>query len=243
MAQRTPTSKTTSSSVRSEVAFALDWLKRHGSKAGREGMARYGLPADRAYGVAMRDIQTLAKRFGRDHDLAAALWSTGWYEARLLAAYVDDPERLTPAQMDRWCHDFDSWGICDTVCFVLFDKTPHAWTMVRRWAGRRREFSKRAAFALLWGLSVHDKETADRAFVEGLALIERAAADDRHFVKKGVNMALRAVGKRSPGLHAAAVTVATRLATSSQGSAQWIGKDALRELGSSSVARRIAKRS
>ena len=243
MAQRTTTSKTSSSSVESEVAIALDWLKRHGSKAGRDGMARYGLPSDRAYGVAVRDIQTLAKRFGRNHDLAAALWSTGWYEARLLAAYVDDPERLTPAQMDRWCRDFDSWGLCDTVCFVLFDKTPHAWTMVKRWAGRRGEFTKRAAFALLWGLSVHDKKAADRAFVEGLLLIERAAADDRHFVKKGVNMALRAVGKRSPPLHAAAVKVATRLATSSQGSAQWIGKDALRELGSSSVARRIAKRS
>ena len=160
-------------------------------------MARYGLPSDRAYGVAMRDVQTLAKRLGRNHDLAAALWSTGWYEARLLAAYVDDPGRLTPAQMDRWCRDFDNWGLCDTVCFVLFDKTPHAWTMVKRWAGRRGEFTKRAAFALLWGLSVHDKKAADRAFVEGLVLIERAADDDRHFVKKGVNMALRAVGKRS----------------------------------------------
>ena len=232
-----------SSSVNSEVVFALDWLKRHGSKAGRDGMARYGLPSDRAYGVAMRDVQTLAKRLGKNHDLAAALWTSGWYEAQLLAAYVDDPERLTPAQMDRWCRDFDSWGLCDTVCFVLFDKTPHAWTMVKRWAGSRGEFTRRAAFALLWGLSVHDKTATDHAFVACLVLIERAADDDRHFVKKGVNMALRAVGKRNPALHAAAVKVATRLAASSQESARWVGKDALRELTSSSVTRRMAKRS
>ena len=129
---------------------------RFPSRPRRHGAIRAPIRIAR-YGVAMRDIQTLAKRFGRNHDLAAALWSTGWYEARLLAAYVDDPARLTPAQMDRWCRDFDNWGICDTVCFVLFDKTPHAWTMVKRWAGRRDEFVKRAAFALLWGLSVHDK--------------------------------------------------------------------------------------
>jgi 3-methyladenine DNA glycosylase AlkD len=206
-------------------------------------MARYAIPSQHAYGVAMKDIKALGQRLGRRQELAVALWHTGVYEARMLVSFVGDPAALTAAQMDRWCRDFDNWGLCDTVCFVLFDKTPHAWTTVKRWAGRRGEFTKRAAFALLWGLSVHDKNAADRAFVEGLVLIERAADDDRHFVKKGVNMALRAVGKRSPPLHAAAVKVATRLATSSQGSAQWIGKDALRELGSSSVARRIAKRS
>jgi len=216
--------------VGDDVTVALDWLKRRGTKAGREGMARYAIPSDKAFGVAMRDIQALAKRLGRNHDLAASLWSTGWYEARMLAAYVDDPASVTPAQMDRWCHDFDNWAICDTVCFVLFDKSPHAWTMVKRWAGRRDEFVKRAAFALLWGLSVHDKAADDRAFVEGLALIERAAADDRHFVKKAVNMALRAIGKRRPTLHSAAVEVATRLAASSQASERWVGKGALREL-------------
>jgi 3-methyladenine DNA glycosylase AlkD len=235
--------KSVSSSVNSEVVRALDSLKRHGSKAGRDGMARYGLPSDRAYGVAMRDVQTLAKRLGKNHDLAAALWTSGWYEAQLLAAYVDDPAQLTPAQMDRWCRDFDSWGLCDTVCFVLFDKTPHAWTMVKRWAGRRGEFTRRAAFALLWGLSVHDKTAADSAFVACLVLIERAADDDRHFVKKGVNMALRAIGKRNRSLHAAAVKIATRLADSSRKSARWVGKDALRELTSSSVTRRMARRS
>jgi 3-methyladenine DNA glycosylase AlkD len=228
------------SPVEDDVKVALDWLKHLGTKAGRDGLARYAIPSDKTFGVAVRDIQALAKRLGRTHDLAAALWNTGWYEARMLAAYVDDPASVTPAQMDRWCHDFDNWAICDTVCFVLFDKTPHAWTMVKRWAGRRDEFVKRGAFALLWGLSVHDKRTDDPSFVEGLALIERAATDDRHFVKKAVNMALRAVGKRRPTLHAAAVKVATRLAASPQASARWVGKDALRELASPSVARRLA---
>jgi 3-methyladenine DNA glycosylase AlkD len=223
-----------------DVRLALDWLKRRGTKGGRDGMARYAIPSDKAFGVAVRDIQVLAKRLGRHHDTAEALWSTGWYEARMLAAYVDEPARVTPAQMDRWCRDFDNWAVCDTVCFVLFDRSPHAWTMVKRWAGRRDEFMKRAAFALLWGLSVHDKAADDSAFVEGLALIERAATDDRNFVKKAVNMALRAIGKRRLTLHSAAVEVATRLAASSQASARWVGKDALRELGSPSVVRRLA---
>ena len=226
--------------VEEDVSSALDWLKHRGTRAGRDTVARYGIRTDRAFGVAMRDIQALAKRLGRRHDLAAALWSTGWYEARLLAAYVDEPARVTPAQMDRWCRDFDNWAVVDTVSFALFDRTPHAWPMVKRWANRRDEFEKRAAFALLWGLSVHDKTANDRRFVEGLALIERAASDDRHFVKKAVNMALRAVGKRRPTLHLAAVAVATRLAASQHSAARWVGKDALRELTSSSVARRLA---
>ena len=154
-------------SVEKEVALALDWLKHRGSKAGRDGMTRYALPSTRAFGVAMRDVQALAKRLGRNQDLAAA----------------------------------------------LCDKTPHAWAMVNRWAGGRDEFVKRAAFAMLWGLSVHDKAADERAFLTALAFIERAADDDRHFVKKAVNMALRAVGKRSAALHAASVNVATSIAT------------------------------
>jgi 3-methyladenine DNA glycosylase AlkD len=227
--------------VDGDVTTALTWLKRHGSAAGRAGMARYAIPSDKAFGVAMRDIQVLARRLGRDHDLAAALWATGWYEARTLAAYVGEPARLTPAQMDRWCGDFDTWAICDTLCFVLFDKTPHAWAMVKRWSHRRDEFGKRAAFALLWGLSVHDKRADDRAFLEGLDLIERAATDERHFVKKAVNMALRAVGKRNPELNAAALAVAARLAVSPDSTARWVGKDALRELSGPSVRRRLAR--
>jgi len=203
-------------------------------------MARYAIPSDRAFGVSMANVQALGRRLGRSHDLADALWKTGWYEARLLAAYVDDPVSVTAAQMDRWCRDFDNWGICDTVCFVLFDRTPHAWRKVEQWSGRREEFVKRAAFALLWGLTVHDKTAGDERFVAALRLVEGAATDDRHFVKKAVNMALRAIGKRNASLNAAAAATARRLSGSTNESARWIGKDALQELISPSVMRRLA---
>jgi 3-methyladenine DNA glycosylase AlkD len=160
----------------------------------------------------------------------------------MLTSFVDQPARVTPAQMDRWCRDFDNWGICDTLCFNLFDRTPHAWAKVVEWSASNDEFVKRAAFALLWGLTVHDKDAADEAFLQGLDLVERAADDERHLVKKAVNMALRAVGKRNRALNAAAVAVARRLAGSPQAAARWIGKDALKELSSSGVASRLAAR-
>ncbi len=225
-----------------QVRSALAWLERHGTKRTRDGMARYGIPSDHAFGVTMADMKVLAKRLGRNHELAAGLWETGWYEARMLTSFVDDPARVTSAQMDRWCRDFDNWGICDTVCFHLFDRTPCAWRKVAQWHGRAEEFVKRAAFALLWGLTVHDKRAADEPFVEGLRLVERGATDERHVVKKSVNMALRAIGKRNRALNAAAVTVARRLADSPAPAPRWVGKDALRELTSTAVARRLAAR-
>ena len=223
-----------------QIESALAWLKGHGTKRGREGMARYAIPSDKAFGVSVTNIQKLAKQLGRSHELAAELWKTGWYEARMLTAYVDEPERVTSAQMDRWARDFDNWAICDTLCFALWDRTPHAWAKVSQWSGQRAEFVKRSAFAMLWGLTVHDKQAGDQPFLDGLVLIERAAADERHFVKKAVNMALRAVGKRNPRLNAAAVAVARRLAETTDATPRWVGKDALRELTSPSVARRLA---
>ena len=207
-------------SLDEEVASAIAWLRRHSTKHTLDGMARYAIPSDNAFGVSVSDIRVLAKRLGRNHDLAAALWDTGVYEARMLTSFVDEPARVTPAQMDRWCRDFVNWAICDTLCFHLFDRTPHAWQKVTQWSGKRDEFGKRAAFALLWALTVHDKQADDQAFVQGLLLIERAASDDRNFVKKAVNMALRAIGKRNPALNAAAVTVARRLADSPQAAAR-----------------------
>jgi 3-methyladenine DNA glycosylase AlkD len=141
-------------------------LKRLGNRRNREGMARYGIPSDNAFGVSMANIQVLARRLGRNHALAAKLWDTGLYEARMLTAYVDEPARVTSAQMDRWCRDFDNWAICDTLCFALFDRTPHAWAKVAKWAGHRSEFVKRSAFALLWSLTVHDKVANDEPFVQ-----------------------------------------------------------------------------
>ena len=184
---------------------------------------------DKDYADAMRDV---ARQFPDDLDaaaLAAALWETGWYEARLLTSFVDEPARVTPEQMDRWCRDFDNWGICDTLCFHLFDRTPHAWPKVAQWSGASEEFVKRAAFALLASLAGHDKKAADEQFLETLPWIERAATDERNFVKKGVSWALRMTGRRNPSLNAAAVEVAQRLAASPEPAARWIGKDALKD--------------
>jgi 3-methyladenine DNA glycosylase AlkD len=222
--------------VEARVGRALAWLKDHSSRANRDGMARYAIPADKALGVAVRDLKALGKELGRDHALALALWKTGWYEARMVTAYVADPGRLTAPQMERWCKDFDSWAICDHLCFNLFDRAAPAWSKVTAWSGRRNEFERRAGFALLWSLALHDRQAADARFLAGLALIERAAGDDRNFVKKAVNMALKAIGRRNPSLAAAAVATATRLAQASAPSARWIGKDALAQLSPRSRA-------
>jgi 3-methyladenine DNA glycosylase AlkD len=184
----------------------------------------------------------LGRKLGRDHELAAALWDTGWYEARLLTAYVDDPAQVTSAQMDRWARDFDNWGVCDTLCFALFDRTPHAWKKVEPWSRRREEFVKRAAFALVASLALHDKKAGDPRFLATLPLIERGASDDRNFVKKGVSWALRVVGRRNRALNAAAVAVARRLAESAEAPARWVGKDGLKELTSPAVRRKLAQR-
>lgn len=229
-----------------DVATVIARLKRLGSKRTLDGMARYGLPSDHAFGVPVGDIQALAKSLGRSHALAAALWDSGWYEARMLAAFVDEPDMVTPAQMDRWAADFDNWGICDTVCFHLFDRVSPkvAFPKVARWASKKDEFVKRAAFALLASLAGHDRASGDEPFAKCLPLIERAAADDRNFVKKGVSWALRGVGQRSPALHAASVELAQRLAADDQpAAARWVGRDALRDLKRPVVARRLAARS
>jgi 3-methyladenine DNA glycosylase AlkD len=230
-------------SARSDVEAVVASLKRLGTKKTRDGMARYAIPSDNAFGVTVGEIKQMGKRLGRNHDLALALWETGWYEARMLAAFVDEPDRVTPSQMDRWCKDFDSWATCDHICFHLFDKTPHAFRKVAQWADRGNEFEKRAAFALLASLGVHDKKSGDEEFARSLPLIERAATDERNFVKKGVSWALRVIGRRSPDLNEASVKLSQKLAHSENAAARWIGKDALKELTGEVVTRRLKKRS
>jgi len=149
---------------------------------------------------------------------------------------------VTRAQMDRWSRGFDNWGVCDTACFHLFDRTPHAWAMIARWAPRRGEFVRRAAFALLASVALHDKGESDEPFVRSLPLIEAAAADERNFVRKGVSWALRALGARSPGLHAAALELAERLSVASEPAARWVGTDARRDLARPLVVRRLARK-
>ena len=221
---------TTAAKQPHDVRDVLAALEKMSTARDRDNLPRFGITAKKAYGVSMANIQKLAKQIGRDHDLAAALWKTGWYEARLLTAFVDDPARVTPAQMDRWCRDFDNWGVCDTLCFKLFDRTPHAYAKVTAWAKKEDEFVKRAAFALLASLAGHDKTGGDEPFLDGLRLIERAASDDRNFVKKGVLWALTRIGTRNAALKVAAVKTAQRLAAAPEPSARWIGRDALRAL-------------
>ena len=224
-----------------DVDSILSWLEKHSSAATREGMARYGIPSDNASGVSVADLRRLAKQVGRDHHLALALWETGSYEARMLTPFVDEPARVTPAQMDRWARDFDSWAICDALCFHLFDKTPHAWSKIAKWSDARAEFVRRAAFALLASVALHDKTAPNKSFLDSLPLIERAATDDRNFVKKAVSWALRGIGKRNAGLHTAAVKLASRLAKASDPAARWTGKDVLRDLATPATRRRLER--
>lgn len=206
----------------------------------RDGMSRFGIPSDNAFGVTMADMKQLAKRLGKNHVLAGALWKSGWYEARMLAALIDDPAKVTPAQMDRWCRDFDNWAICDTVCFALFDRTPHAFRKIAQWCNERDEFGKRAAFALLASVALHDKKAPDEPFVEGLMFVNEASSDGRNFVKKAVNWALRAIGGRNSSLHGAAMSLARTLAESPDPTARWIGRDALRELTKKKPRRNVS---
>jgi len=203
-------------------------------------MARFGLPSAKALGVRVGDIQKLGRQLGKDQELAEALWKTDVYEVRLLVAYVGEPGKLTPALMDRWCRDFDNWGVLDTICFVLFNESPHAWQKVEQWVKRKGEFQRRAGFVLLACLPW--REPADDArFLRALRLIERGATDDRNFVKKGVNWALRSVGRRSLKLHAAAVILARRLSESDDATSRWVGKDAFRQLTGPAMLVRIRR--
>jgi len=223
------------------AAQALAWLKQHGTQKAKDDLGRYGIPSDKALGVTVGALKAYSKQLGRSQPLALALWESGWYEARMLAAFVGEPEALTARQMDAWASEFDSWAIVDTVCFHLFDKTELAWGRVHAWATAKPEFKKRAAFALLWALSVHDKTATDATFLACLPLIERGAEDERDFVKKGVDMALRALGKRNPVLRTAAEKLAGKLAASDVGAQAWVGRHALAELASAKVKARASR--
>jgi 3-methyladenine DNA glycosylase AlkD len=220
----------------------LKLLERRGTRRTFEGMARYGIEAKHAFGVPMGTLLSLKKRLGKDHALALALWDSGWYEARLLAALVGDPQRVTPREMNAWAATFENWGDCDTVCFHLFDRTPFAWEKARQWAASPREFVKRAGFVLMACLALHDKAAPDKSFLAFLPLIEKGARDERNFVMKGVSWALRAIGRRSKPLNVAALVAARRLAASEEAPCRWVGKDATRELLSPKVRARIARR-
>ena len=164
---------------------ALAFFTKHGSAKFRADMsARYGIVTkDKAFGVPMTKLHLLAKQLGRDHALAQVLWKTGIYEARMLACFVEEPARVTPAQMDRWARASDNWAVTDTLCFKLFDQTPHAWAKAEAWCAKPQEFVKRAGLALIASLALHTKGGDPAPFLRALALIERASTDERNFVK------------------------------------------------------------
>jgi len=207
----------------------LTWLEKTGAKATRDAMARYGIVARKACGVPMGALLRKSKEIGKDHALALALWDTGCYEARLLATLIGEPEKLTRARMNAWAKGFENWADGDTACFKLFDRSPLAWEMIRPWAKSPREMTRRGGYALLASLALHDKKAADDRFLAFLPLIEEGAKDERNFVKKGVNWALRGIGRRNPVLLAAASETATRLSASPAPAPRWVGRDALRE--------------
>jgi len=217
----------------------ISWLRRRGSRRNVEGMARYGIRTAKAFGVSMATLRPLVKRLGKDHALAQELWASGWHDARILAALIDDPAQVTRRQMDAWARAFENWAVCDTACIHLFDRTPHAWAKVRQWSRARGEFVKRAAFSTAAGLAVHDRAATDGAFLALLPLIDAGASDERPMVSKAVSWALRQIGKRNRALNRAAVDVAARLRLADTRAARWVGSDAWRELTSTAVRARL----
>jgi 3-methyladenine DNA glycosylase AlkD len=206
-----------------------------------EGMARFGINPANTLGVSIPTLRGLAKSHRCDHALALGLWSSGIHEARILAAFVDDPKQVTAKQMEAWVKGFDSWDVCDQVCGSLFDKTAFAHQKAVQWSRRREEFVKRAGFVLIASLAIHDKQSGDEAFENFLPIILREAGDERNYVRKAVNWALRQIGKRNKGLHAKALKVARGLSSSGSRTARWIGSDALRELENVKVVTQIRK--
>lgn len=221
---------TGTSATNAQLREVLTFFKKRGSRKNIDGMARYAIVAKNVYGVSVGDLLRLSKTLGKSHELAVALWKTEVYEARMLAAFVDEREKVTPAQMDRWAKAFDNWAICDHCCFHLFDKTPHAWAKIEAWGKRPDEFVKRAGFALMASVALHDKKAPDAPFIKALKMIERESKDERNFVKKGVSWALRGIGRRNPVLKKAALALSEKLAASPDKTARWIGKDAVRDL-------------
>lgn len=212
------------------------------SPANIAGMARFGIKPKKAFGISTPTLKAIAKEIGKDHQLAESLWSSGIREARIIAALIDDPKFVTGDQMERWVLDFDSWDVCDACCMYLFDKTVYAYSKAMDWAEREEEYVKRAAFALMASLAIHDKKADDELFETFLPVIKRESVDDRNFVKKAVNWALRQIGKKNQTLNLAAIETAREIRLIDSRSARWIAADALRELTGEQVQQRLRSR-
>jgi 3-methyladenine DNA glycosylase AlkD len=205
-------------------------LKKHSSRKNREGMARFGIDTKHALGVNIPVLRVLAKKIGGDHKLAKDLWKTKIHEAKILAGMIDELEKVTEGQMDEWVKGFNSWDLCDQCCMNLFNRLPIAWEKAIEWAGRKEEFVRRAGFALMACLALHDKKAKDKDFFKFFPLIIKYSIDERNFVRKAVNWALRQIGKRNPNLNKKAVKVAKEILKINSKTAKWIASDAIREL-------------
>jgi 3-methyladenine DNA glycosylase AlkD len=217
-------------------------LRSMGDPEAAAGMARYGIKADRALGVSIPGLQSLAKKIGKNRKLAQGLWSSAVHEARILACMIDDPQQITADRLERLVNEFDSWDLCDQCCNRLFRKTPFARQKALTWANRPEEFVKRAGFVLMAVLAVHDKKAADKQFDAFFAQIKKGAIDGRNFVKKAVNWALRQIGKRNMSLNRKAIAVAEEIQQLESKAARWIANDALRELRSEKIQKRLSGR-
>ncbi|MEX0852835.1 MAG: DNA alkylation repair protein [Bauldia sp.] len=224
-----------------EAKAVVGELRAAGTAQNRAGMARFAITGDAA-GVSLAAMKPIARRYRRDHAFAAALWRSGLHEARILACFLDEPDKVTSSQMDAWASDFDNWAICDGACLHLFVATPFVEEKIEKWAEDERQFVRRAAFSLIACYTVHGKTVPDPRFLPFLDLIEQGASDDRNFVRKAVNWALRQIGKRSKTLHCPALALARRLAASDDKTARWIGRDAVRELTDPVRVERMASR-
>jgi 3-methyladenine DNA glycosylase AlkD len=213
----------------------LKELKSHSNPKNVEGMARFSINPKNTLGVSIPIIRKMGKKIGKNHELAQQLWSSGVHEARILAGLIDDSKFVDEEQMEKWAKDFDSWDVCDQVCMNLFDKTKYAYKKAMEWSSRKEEFVKRAAFALMASLSVHDKKAKDEDFIKFLPIIKRESTDERNFVRKAVNWALRQIGKRNSKLQKAAIKTAKEILKIDSKSGRWIASDAIRELESKKI--------
>lgn len=217
----------------------LEKLKSKSRSDQLEGMARYGIKIDKRLGVSIPDIRKIAKDFGKNHETALDLWKTGYADAKITAALIDEPEKVTETQMEEWVMGIDSWDVCDQICMNLFDKTTYAWKKIIDWSERKEEFVKRTAFSLLACLACHDKYADDNKFKEYFPLIKKNAMDDRNYVKKAVSWSLRHIGKRNLNLYKAALKLANEIKMIDSKSAKWIGSDVVRDLNSDPTKRRL----
>jgi 3-methyladenine DNA glycosylase AlkD len=223
------------------VKDVLDKLRSKARPEQLKGMAKYGITIEQRLGVSVPDMRKLAKEIGKDHKLALDLWRTGIAEARIVAGMVGDPARLTEKQMEEWVKGINSWDVCDQVCMNLFEKNQLAWKKIVDWSGREEEFVKRTAFSLTACLAWHDKKASDEKFVALLPVIIRGATDERNFVKKAVNWALRNVGKRNLNLNGAAINAAKEIQRLDSKAARWIAADAIRELESDAIQSKLRR--